>query len=107
AEPGRWHTVVDAAETYLEPSVSAFVSLGVAQGVAQQRLPAAMLALAERALAATVSGIDAAGRFVDVSDATPVGSDKQHYTRRARGVYAWGQGPALLALVRSAELELV
>ena len=105
AESGQWHTVVDAPDTYLEPSVSAFAALGVAQGVAQQRLPAAMLALAERALAATIAGIDAEGRLVDVSDATPVGADKQHYAQRGRGVFAWGQGPALLALVRSAELE--
>jgi rhamnogalacturonyl hydrolase YesR len=86
----------------LEPSVSAFVALGVAQAVDQQVLPASMQALAHRALVATVAGIDASGCLTGVSDATPVGADTAHYGLRERGVFAWGQGPALLALVRAA-----
>ncbi|MCA1645168.1 MAG: glycoside hydrolase family 88 protein [Chloroflexi bacterium] len=104
--PGQWHTVVDAAETYVEPSVSAFVALGVAHAIEQQRLPRAMQPLAERALLATVSGIDAAGYLTGVSDATPVGATREHYAQRQRGVFAWGQGPALMALVRAGAMAL-
>jgi unsaturated rhamnogalacturonyl hydrolase len=105
AAPGCWHTVVDAAETYLEPSVGAFVALGVGLAVDRQLLPGSMRELAQRALAATVAGIDASGHLTGVSDATPVGANTEHYGVRKRGVHAWGQGPALLALVRAADRD--
>jgi unsaturated rhamnogalacturonyl hydrolase len=97
--PGCWHTVVDAPHTYLEPSVGAFVALGMA-GVAGD------IALARRALVATERGINAVGELTDVSDATPVGSSVDHYAHRGHGVFPWGQGPALLALARAARGEL-
>jgi unsaturated rhamnogalacturonyl hydrolase len=96
--PGCWHTVVDAPQTYLEPSVGAFVALGIA-GVAGD------MALARRALEATERGINAAGELTDVSDATPVGSSADQYVQRGHGVFPWGQGPALLALERAARGE--
>jgi unsaturated rhamnogalacturonyl hydrolase len=95
--PGRWHTVVDDPETYLEPSVSAFVALGVGRAVRHRMVPAGNRALADRAWAATVAQITPEGALAGVSDATPVGYDAAHYGTRCRGVFPWGQGPALLA----------
>jgi unsaturated rhamnogalacturonyl hydrolase len=103
--PGAWHTVVDAPDTYLEPSVAAFVALGVGHALECQLVPASLGALAERALTATRLGIDTHGRLTGVSDATPVGADTEHYASRQRGVFAWGQGPALLALQQNAHRE--
>jgi unsaturated rhamnogalacturonyl hydrolase len=105
ASPGAWHTVVDASDTYLEPSVGAFVALGVGHAIERQLVPESLGALAERALAATRRGIDTHGRLTGVSDATPVGADTEHYAGRPRGVFAWGQGPALLALLQDAHRE--
>jgi rhamnogalacturonyl hydrolase YesR len=100
---GRWHTVVDCAETYLEPSVSAFVALGVGRALRAGLVGSEYRALAARALAATRSGLDARGALSGVSDATPVGRDATHYGGRPRGVFPWGQGPALLALLEDAQ----
>jgi rhamnogalacturonyl hydrolase YesR len=98
---GRWHTVVDAPETYLEPSVSAFVALGVGRAVRAGLVDPDYRELAGRALAATRAAIDASGAVLGVSDATPVGEVVQHYATRGRGVFPWGQGPALLALLEA------
>jgi len=94
-EPGCWHTVVDAPWTYIEPSVSAFVALGIT-------LVSGDLDLGQRAHEATQRGINGAGELAGVSDATPVGSSVEHYAQRGRGVFPWGQGAALLALQRTA-----
>jgi unsaturated rhamnogalacturonyl hydrolase len=97
---GRWHTVVDAPETYVEASVGAFVALGVGDAVRAGVMGPEYDPVARRALDATVSGIDAEGALRCVSDATPVGPDAAHYHARPIGVFPWGQGPALLALKR-------
>jgi unsaturated rhamnogalacturonyl hydrolase len=94
---GRWHTVVDHPETYLEPSVSAFVALGLGRALRRGLANAAYQPLAERAGQATLAAITPAGALAEVSDATPVGWDAAHYNARGRGVFPWGQGPALLA----------
>jgi rhamnogalacturonyl hydrolase YesR len=105
-EAGRWHTVVDAPRTYLEASVSAFVALGIGDAVRLGVLSSRWQALADRALHATRSGLNAQGQLVGVSDATPVGCDVAHYAERPTGVFPWGQGPALLALLHSVKMEV-
>lgn len=102
ARSGAWHTVVDAPETYLEPSVGAFVALGVGRAIRANLVGAGYGALAGCALATTIAGIAPTGELVGVSDATPVGEDAAHYGARGRGVFPWGQGPALLALLEAA-----
>jgi rhamnogalacturonyl hydrolase YesR len=99
AEPGTWHTVVDAAETYLESSVGAFVALGVGRAIEHGLLPVRSAALMDRAWHATASTITADGMLPGVSDATPVGDNAAHYGARVRGSFPWGQGPALLAAI--------
>lgn len=98
---GVWHTVVDHPETYHEPSVAAFVALGVGRAVRHHLLDASFAALAGRALGATIAAIDPDGALRGVSDATPVGANTAHYGARGRGVFPWGQGPALLALIEA------
>ncbi len=94
-----WHTVVDHPETYVEPSIAAFVALGVGRGLRAGLLDGRHAALADRAWAEVVAGLDADGRLIGVSDATPVGADADRYRARGRGVFPWGQGPALLAAI--------
>jgi len=100
--PGVWHAVVDHPDTYHEPSVGAFVALGVGRAVRHHLLDASYAALAARALSATIAAIDPDGALRGVSDATPVGTDTAHYGARGRGVFPWGQGPALLAMIEQA-----
>ena len=98
-DPGAWHTVVDAPDTYVESSVGAFVALGVGRGIRHGLLAAGWSPLADRAWAATRGHISDDGFLAGVSDATPVGPDAAHYGARNRGSFPWGQGPALLAAV--------
>ena len=97
--PGLWRTVVDQPETYIESSVGAFVALGVGEAVARGQANPGHGAIAERARAGLARFFNAAGEFTGTSDATPVGLDAAHYAARPLGVFAWGQAPALLALL--------
>jgi unsaturated rhamnogalacturonyl hydrolase len=103
AEPGVWHTVVDAPETYLEPSVGAFVALGVHRAIRAGLVGDEYDALVSRAMSTITAAVAPAGELLGVSDATPVGDDAAHYGARGRGVFPWGQGPALLALLEAGE----
>ncbi len=82
-EDGRWRTIVDDPASPLENSVSAFVAAADAQS-----------AMGKRALQAAKDQLDANGGL-PVSEATPVGS----YLDRGTGVFPWGQGPLLHALL--------
>ncbi|GIH06572.1 hypothetical protein Rhe02_46390 [Rhizocola hellebori] len=82
-EDGSWRTVVDDQAAPIEHSVSALVASAVPH-----------TPLGERALRAALAALDSDGGL-PVSSATPVGS----YLDRETGVYPWGQGPLLLALL--------
>lgn len=80
---GRWRTIVDEPEAPFENSVSAFVAACLGG-----------TGLGSRALRAALDAMDGDGGL-PVSSATPVGS----YLDRDTGVFPWGQGPLLLALL--------
>jgi unsaturated rhamnogalacturonyl hydrolase len=98
-EFGQWSTVVDHPETYLEPSASAFVALGVGRAIRSGFLDATGDELAARAWRAASDRVAPNGTLPAVSDATPVGATVEHYGSRPRGVFPWGQGPLLLAAI--------
>lgn len=98
-ESGQWSTIVDRPETYLEPSVSAFVSLGLNRAIRSGLIDPGREELAARAWRTTESSVAPDGTLPAVSDATPVGSTVEHYATRRRGVFPWGQGPVLLAAI--------
>lgn len=99
---GAWRTVVDEPRTPLEPSVAAYVALGVGRAVRAGLAPGHYRALASRAWTMTLAALQTDGTLTGVSEATPVGPDWTHYQARRTGVFPWGQGPALLAAL---ELE--
>ncbi|HEX6685077.1 MAG TPA: hypothetical protein VF062_19965 [Candidatus Limnocylindrales bacterium] len=86
-ESGRWRTIVDDPGAPFENSVSAFVAACFSG-----------TGLGSRALRAALDAIDGDGGL-PVSSATPVGS----YLDRDTGVFPWGQGPLLLALLAGVE----
>jgi unsaturated rhamnogalacturonyl hydrolase len=102
ADSGQWSTVVDHPETYQEPSVSAFVALGVHRAVAAGLVDTAHQELADRARQAVIGQVSPDGTLPGVSDATPVGATAEHYGSRPRGIFPWGQGPLLLAAIERA-----
>ncbi|MHB8620049.1 MAG: glycoside hydrolase family 88 protein [Chloroflexota bacterium] len=98
-EDGRWHTVVDRPDTSLESSVSAFVALGLRRALKRGLVSSPWQILADSSWQAVIRQLSPSGELLEVSDATPVGSDAAHYQARGRGVFPWGQGPALLAIL--------
>ncbi|HWB35999.1 MAG TPA: glycoside hydrolase family 88 protein, partial [Rugosimonospora sp.] len=84
---GAWRTIVDDPAAPVEHSVSALVAA----------CPAAAPALRRRALRAALAALDADGGL-PVSAATPVGPPAT-YLDRETGIFPWGQGPLLLALL--------
>jgi unsaturated rhamnogalacturonyl hydrolase len=98
---GRWHTIIDDPTSPAEHSVSALVASGVL--LASRARPAlkAWLPMARRALSAAVAALDSDGGL-PVSGATPVG-DRRSYLDQPTGVFPWGQGPLLLALLEGME----
>jgi rhamnogalacturonyl hydrolase YesR len=102
-QDGRWRAIVDDPEAPMEASVSALAAVGILHGVKSAVLAADWLPLAERALAAAVEEVDTAGGL-PVSQATPAGA-REVYLSRDTGVFPWGQGPLLLALLHDAEMS--
>jgi rhamnogalacturonyl hydrolase YesR len=99
---GRWRTIVDDPGAPFEASVSALMAAGILHGVRTGRVERVRLALAERALTAAAGALDADGGL-PVSEATPAGTPEV-YLSRGTGVFPWGQGPLLLALLEHEEL---
>jgi unsaturated rhamnogalacturonyl hydrolase len=99
-EEGLWHTVVDRPNTYLESTLAAMVAYALHEAFAHNLLPGAGYGNMQRsARAAMMRQIAPDGSLLLVSDATPVGEFKT-YATRPFGVFPWGQGPLLLALVQ-------
>jgi rhamnogalacturonyl hydrolase YesR len=94
---GRWRTIVGDAAAPFESSVSAIVASGILLGNGAGRIDDAWLPLARRALDAAIDDLDSEGGL-PVSEATPAGPPAGYLTR-GTGVYPWGQGPLLLALL--------
>jgi hypothetical protein len=84
---GAWRTIVDDPRAPVEHSVSALVAA----------CPAVPEPVRRRALAAATAALDGDGGL-PVSAATPVGPP-EIYLDRETGVFPWGQGPLLLALL--------
>jgi rhamnogalacturonyl hydrolase YesR len=90
---GSWRTIVDDTDAPTEYSLSAMVAAtdGIRPGDPQ------WIAVRQRALAAAVAALDSRGGL-PVSVPTPVGPARD-YLYRDTGVFPWGQGPLLLALL--------
>ncbi len=97
-QSGLWHTVLDQPSTYLEVSASVMLALAIKRGVSRGYLDAPLGVVAERAFEACLEHVDEAGNVNQVSAETPPG-DIAHYKSIPLGVYPWGQGFTLLAIL--------
>ncbi|WP_155370789.1 glycoside hydrolase family 88 protein [Catellatospora vulcania] len=100
---GRWRTIVDDPAAPFEHSVSALVAAGIQHGLLTRMVDPAWRALADRSLRAAVNALDGHGGL-PVSAATPAGPP-DIYLHRTTGVFPWGQGPLLLALLDAAATD--
>ena len=87
---GAWRTIVDDPDAPIEHSVSALVA--AVDGIGPAWAP-----MRRRALASAVAALDGNGGL-PVSGATPA-RGRDTYLDRETGVFPWGQGPLLLALL--------
>lgn len=97
---GRWHTIVDDPLSPLEASLSPMVATTVGRAIGDGHLDHRWQPLADRALAATLADLTPDGTLL-VSSATPVGGPSTYYDREL-GVFPWGQGPLLEAMIIAA-----
>ena len=100
---GHWNAVVDQPDCEPESSTAAFMVAGFLRAVRLNVTPAAEVeGAARRALAATRSCVDGAGRLRGVSAAVYASTSSDHYRFVPRGfTVPWGQGPLVLALVEA------
>jgi rhamnogalacturonyl hydrolase YesR len=90
---GSWRTIVDDPDAPTEYSLSAIVAAADGTRPEDPR----WIQLRQRALAAAVAALDGRGGL-PVSAATPIAAARDYRTRSV-GVFPWGQGPLLLALL--------
>ena len=93
---GRWRTVIDRPDSYLETSCAAMFCLAILRGVRSGWLPGSMLEGARRAWEAVVEQVDGEGRVTGVSAGTPPG-DFDIYQRVPLGSETFGTGFVLMA----------
>ena len=96
---GHWHTVMDDPETYLEPSIAAFLCHGFIKAVADHLLPGDYLQNASRALQAISTSVDESGLVRGGSCGTPPGDARHYNAIKTGGNFPWVQGPALLSFL--------
>lgn len=103
---GHWHTIVDDRSSYLESSTAAFFVAAVCPAIDAELLPAdTMRAPLDAAWRAVQSSVRSDGVLTGVSAETPTWLSPTDYrTVATGGTYPWGQGPLVLAALRSARI---
>lgn len=98
---GLWHTILDDPGSPLENSTAAFFVSGLMCARRYGYLPAsrALDDCIKTGLQALYSAIGADGSL-QVSYATPVGP-RETYVNAPTGVFPWGQGPLILAMLEA------
>ena len=93
---GRWHTVLDRPDSYLETSASAMILAAFVQGHRAGLLQGDDRALIERAWRGLTTQVDDWGWVFGVSGGTTPGG-YANYADKVTGTYTWGTGAFLLA----------
>lgn len=105
-DSGDWRTVLDDPESYLEPSVAAFVIEGFSTAIRRGWLDRSYRAVIDRAWPAMLSHLRDDGLFDGVSYETFPSFRSEHYRTMPRGAMVpWGQGPFLTACRAYSQLQ--
>jgi unsaturated rhamnogalacturonyl hydrolase len=99
SDGGRWHTLLDAPESYLETSVTAAVGYAFLQGAGAGWLSADFEQAGKLAQGAVTQQIAPDGTVGGVSGSTPLLPTLEAYNNIGTGnITTWGQGLGLLIL---------
>lgn len=99
SKTGRWHTLINESETYLETSCSAGFTAGLLMGVRLGLLDREKyFETAAKGLKGCIQMIGSDGRVGGVSKGTAVGEDLEFYRRVAIVPYPYGQSLVIVAL---------
>lgn len=98
---GLWHTLLDDSSTYLEASASAGFAYGILKAVRKRYLSSDYLPIAEKAIKAVYSNIDAQGELQNTSFGTAMGDDLEYYKNIKITSMPYGQAMAILCLSES------
>jgi unsaturated rhamnogalacturonyl hydrolase len=95
---GLWSTVLDRPETPLETTLAVMLVCALDRASEAGVITIdPYRSMRDRAHAAVLEHVSAAGELGLVSDATPIG-ELRMYATRPFGVFPWGQGPLLIML---------
>lgn len=101
ADNGRWHTVLDHPETYLETTAGACFCFGMTAGVKRGYIKDDYAMLSEQALAALIDHIDPSGEVTEGSGGTPIQDSVAGYNEIEFEKTFWAQGLTILALLEN------
>lgn len=101
ADGGRWHTVLDHPETYLETTAGACFCYGMTAGVKRGYVKGDYAALAQQALAAVVEHVAPDGEVTEGSGGTPIQDSIADYDAIEFEKTYWAQGLTILALLEN------
>lgn len=103
-DDGHWWAVVNRPESGDEYSTAGFMAHGFSKALKIGFKTAGLENSFAKAAEAVLLGLDSRGQLREVSAAVYASTVPEHYFHVPRGyVVPWGQGPALLALLASAE----
>lgn len=96
---GMWTTLLVDPASPIETSATAGFAYGMLRGLDLGLIGEEMRVVADRAIAAVLERIDAAGIVAEVSDGTAMGHDLEHYIRIGNVAAPYGQALVMLLLV--------
>lgn len=97
---GRWHTILDDPESYIETSISAFMVPVLVRSIGKSWIePDLYYPVVESAMSFVLDNVREDGLLEGVSYETFPSTRIEHYRQMPRGgMVPWGQGPLLAAL---------
>ena len=96
---GMWTTLLVDPASPIETSATAGFAYGMLRGIELGLIGEELQAVCDRAIAAVLQRIDAAGIVREVSDGTAMGHDLEHYLRIGNVAAPYGQALVMLLLV--------
>ncbi|KAJ5885477.1 hypothetical protein N7495_009987 [Penicillium taxi] len=98
SDSGRWHTVLDHDDSYVEASATAGFAYGILKAVRKRYIGPQYREVAEKAISSVLEDIDEWGELQNVSFGTPMGETVQFYKDIPLTSMPYGQAMAIMAL---------
>ncbi|KAJ5550284.1 hypothetical protein N7535_001774 [Penicillium sp. DV-2018c] len=95
---GAWNTLLDDPNSYLEASATAGFAYGILKAVRKRYIGAQYRPVAEKAIFAVMSRLNADGELVDTSFGTGMGDSLEFYRKIPLTSMPYGQAMAIMAL---------